>query len=41
MKLKIQRFVGESLIGTEKCDQLIDWAHYREPDLATLTTAGI
>jgi len=38
---KMQRFVGESLIGTEKWDNLFDWAGYRALDLATLTAAGI
>jgi len=41
LKLKMQRFVGESLIGTEKWDKRVDWARYKELDLATLTTAGI
>jgi len=34
-------FVGESLIGTEKWDKLVDWACYKKLDLSTLTTAGI
>jgi hypothetical protein len=41
LKLKMKRFVGESLIGAEKWDKLADWARYRKLDLATLTTASI